>query len=117
MKLINPTDAELNHWFADVVCQWRKEFKPSPPDRVIYGWVDKYGKDVPPTPWFTDSADAVLPWLEKSDSWNMQFDQGEMEETVVNVWSPNHGNFTGQSILPRAIVIALLRAHGVEVST
>lgn len=112
MKLTNPTDDELNAAFAEKVagytmhlapgCEWRR-------------------KEIPH---FTTSADAVLPWLEKfgwkgtSSRWGATC----MATVVVNdcectgaEYSAQQSYSHTQSPFPRAAVIALLRAHNVEI--
>lgn len=121
MKLVNPADEELNFFFATEVCKWKKTFKEPRPEWAacaIYGWVDERGADVPRQPWFTDSADAVLPWLEKTG----MDAQITYSDTCCNWVVIMMQRFTGKKSfrgegeqLPRAIVLALLRAHGVEV--
>lgn len=111
--LTNPTDDELNEAFALHVCKWtlltvddmsgeRVYQKPSGTHVVV----DHHG--------FIGSMDAVLPWLEKHreldfkialyqyDGWHWNVDGGE--NCHADSWT-----------LPRACVLALLKAHGVEV--
>lgn len=98
MKLTNPTDQELDAAFAEHVAGWRER-------QTFDMW-----------PAFTRSMDAVLPYLAECDSWNMEYDQGEGRELTVDVWRPMHGRFVGDGTsLPRAVVIAILSAHGITV--
>lgn len=116
MTMTNPTDKELNAAFAEKVCGWE-----TGPDG--YGDGDKYYEKTPPhhSPGytykfpFTTSVDAVLPWLEK---WH-----AEIGHLLTSGWlvllkeSAISEKYVAASCLsfPRAAVIALLRAHGVEV--
>lgn len=113
MKLINPTDEELNAAFAEKVCDWQ-----CAPDG--YGIDEHYFENV--TPFkdmgpcsdypFTQSADAVLPLLEKCNRYKIQ--KHEPGVVWVDVDAPEYGESV-ESTLPKAIVVALLRAHQVEV--
>ncbi len=131
MKLTNPTDEELNAAFAEKVAG----------EKVEHG---EYYHDHPPTGrWMTggsgpgvihpndgmgggfyrcigycSSVDAVIPWLEKAS-----FDaQITYSDTCCNWVVILLQRFTGQKSyrgesesFAKAAVIALLRAHGVEV--
>lgn len=125
MKLINPTDDELNAAFAEKVAGWFRAERLG--KQVLY---DPEGGhvligDTRCMPQFTHSADAVLPWLERwRDSGKgyvamATIHSAAMQRTgwVVQVRDAETGPL--QEIihwsLPRAAVIALLRAHGVEV--
>lgn len=121
MKLTNPTDEQLNKAFAEKVAGW----SPAITDKSCCYDGDGnhcYWSDVPP---FTQSADAVLPWLEKFDTeinypcWRDI--KGKPNHRVkfwhVSITNPDGSserNANAQSF-PRAAAIALLRAHGVEV--
>lgn len=115
MKLLNPSDAELNAAFAIRVAEWTAPCHG-------FTWKNEHGRFQPDGPPFTTSADAVLPWLEKredveihrvqSDGWQVSIMEvkrtPESEETgvIAEAW---------EDTLPKAATIALLRAHGVEV--
>lgn len=112
MKLTNPTDAELNAAFAEKVAGME-----------IVGlarmWIRSGSNGHAPIPHFTTSADAVLPWLEKT-AWDAA--GGLNAEAVVRcdtrpqVHIREDKRFIAQAgTFPLAAVIALLRAHGVEV--
>lgn len=123
MKLLNPTDADLNAAFARKVMG--RKLSPehegfmSGPDERMGGQVFESWHAIPR---FTTSADAVLPWLEKredveihrvqSDGWQVSIMEVKRtpasEETgvIAEAW---------EDTLPKAATIALLRAHGVEV--
>lgn len=60
---------------------------------------------------FCTDANAVLPWLEKCDSWQSLFDQGEMREYTVTVW-PGDGDCCDaeSTTFARAACLALIRA-------
>ena len=123
MKLFNPTDAELDAAFAEKVAGWKRT------SRFDFSSVETY------YPWFvpaangsgsgfelavtrfTRSFDAVLPWLEKTGRWNVFRDvSGVYEIELEDNPMPDDGCwFAFNKSLPRAAVIALLRAHGVQV--
>lgn len=122
MKLTNPNDAELNAAFAEKAAGWTS--------LVPSGFNGDNHLGVPPpgqrtgnaeiVPPFTQSADAVLPWLEK---WMIENPKSTVDLSITpetkrvtlyhgktrSAWSADSNSF------PRASVIALLRAHGVEV--
>jgi hypothetical protein len=118
MKLTNPTDDELNAAFAEKVAAWTKM-------EVNFGYINKGDKT--PTvrkEWrdstgalqsigdthFTNSADAVLPWLDKrKNGW-------QAGKTERGYWVNLGGYEDSVGVtFPRAAVIALLRAHCVEI--
>lgn len=107
MKLTNPTDEQLNAVFAEKVAGMRFD-----PDE---GWrcKDGFSTTAPDYNDFTRSADAVLPWLDRV-GWTCDNSYDE----VVRIWGhrgrSEHFIHTDKSF-PRAAVIALLRARGVEV--
>lgn len=129
MKLTNPTDEQLNTAFAEKVAGWSMK-KTNPKDPVLgeEGEVfcapgDGWNMNIPT---FTQSADTVLPWLEKPDwMWcrkshtlKKHGDYGYFEFWCYGPTKHQIGyhccaDEPGQ--FPRAAVIALLRAHGVEV--
>lgn len=120
MKLTNPTDAELNAAFAEKVAGYFSNpiFKPqhswcrkSPTGDIIV--LNGLGA----LPDFTTSADAVLPWLEKELLWNTQGVPGKRYITQVMIEGPPPmGYVEGRDkSFSKSAVIALLRAHGVEV--
>lgn len=94
MKLTNPTDNELNEAFAKNVCKWTVERWPSPD--------------------FVNCADAVLIWLDKT-YWQVQQTSKANKPLRVRIGSEQDSCFGESDTFPRAAVIALLRAHGVEV--
>jgi hypothetical protein len=125
VKLVNPTDDQLNAAFAEKVAGYFSNpvFKPqhswcrkSPTGEIVV--LDGLGA-LPP---FTRSMDAVLPWLEQCLSarcenliggWNVKICyRGEL--TPSNPLGHCYSEAMNR-VLPRAAVIALLRAHGVEV--
>lgn len=117
MKLIDPTDDQLNVAFAEYVCGWiRRDMGKigthKKPDAFhsARGWECN---EINPTQ-FTTSSDAVLPWLEKcycqigfGPAWRVTIEGGRTNKI-------NAATHLDDS-LPRAAAIALLRAHGVEV--
>jgi hypothetical protein len=124
MKLINPTDDELNAAFAEKVAGWKLNAAgPSAFGTNLNPyWEDEKGRSQFDGPWFAYSADAVLPWLEKlGSSWHcshvkeeargdyFEFYLGYIKDGKYPVFVVHESSF------PRAAVIALLRAHGVEI--
>lgn len=124
MKLVNPTDGQLNSAFAEHVAGWfpiePKHSKGSL--MMVDEWWDANGYPVG-APRFASSADAVLPWLEKSERYvSVRHWRGHWEEQpgwmVILYEDDEGGRELARAVdtsLPRAAVIALLRAHGVEV--
>lgn len=111
MKLTNPTDDELNIAFAEKVAGMNPvnvEYHTAP-------WSEK--------PRFTQSADAVLPWLEKEILWDAQSCIAESQRAFrcwIRILTKAAGERSEyaearEPTFPRAAVIALLRAHGVEI--
>lgn len=116
-RLVNPTDDDLNAAFAEYVAGL-EAFPTSTGGWVCY---ERRGdwKIMIPMLDYSKSVNAVLPWLEKqpypdigrvaNGDWKVTFylnmDSGGDEKTVYAI----------DESLPRAIVIALLRAHNVEV--
>lgn len=103
MKLVNPTDDQLNNAFAQNVAMW----SPNDHDEPMPDWCK--------------SADAVMVWLERSP-----FDFQINYYQTSSLWTvgltgrfTSSRQFSGKSDegMPRAAVIALLRAHGVEVES
>jgi len=126
MKLVNPTDDELNAAFAVSVCGRTHVPALTDPENPHYGYREhweKAGEEL----WFRDnqdrgtqmpnfvaSADAVLPWLEKSvTAVRRSLETGKQWEVMA--WGDDMvTQYWFDDSLPRAAVIALLRAHGVE---
>lgn len=116
MKLTNPTDDQLNEAFAVEAARLVKYVDSfglprwGPPDLPAAFNLLSLPHHPPP---FTTSADAVLPWLEKH----------RFEATYWNGWririicweEKGENMFADDKSLPRAAVIALLRANGVEI--
>src|SRR6478736_1710708 len=137
VKLINPTDRDLNAAFAEKVAGWRRdgpqrgekktvvcrlcdtEYDALRPQRgqIMVVWAN--GGIGGTFPAWATSFDAVLPWIEKqpypaigriaNGDWKVKLylnvDSGGDEREVIGI----------SALLPRACVIALLRAHGVEI--
>lgn len=132
--LTNPTDEDLNKAFAEEVCGWKwtRIFKAirAPGggflDPARWAWCDKdnkfvsQGYDVR----FAQSADDVLPWLNR-EPWGAStvglpenvfavtvygaiVDMGSMNITPTKAYAES-------STFSRAAVIALLRSNGVQV--
>ena len=108
MKLINPTDDELNAAFAVAVAGYvqREGGWEIPPMRAI--WTEPLD--------FTRSMNAVLPWLERTDWYAENLSHGRFGTVLVEINQPEKAITAEASSLPRACVIALLRANGVEVT-
>lgn len=75
-------------------------------------------------PRFTESADLVLPWLHKNHPLRIDYrghyagDYCDSNEWRVTVWKDSNMMeyaFAKDKTLARAAVIALLRAHNVEI--
>lgn len=117
MKLINPTDDELNAAFAEKVAGWKRGKRIGMDVWILPSGFWDFRPDQ-----FTRSADAVLPWLEKMP---FRIEIGKGIGLQCGVVICGYGPFTkwGEGgwfrgidpIVPRAACIALLRAHGVEV--
>jgi len=130
MKLLNPTDEQLNAAFAEKVAGWR------PSEQEIAAWqtwaqisgCDTSRDNAESTakmcdrPHFCTSADAVLPWLE---SWayvdisrDTDYNAGPWSCGVAKSTDSQFGKLyhgPGET-LAHAVVVALLRANGVEVT-
>lgn len=118
MKLINPTDLELDAAFAEKVAGWMQCERLG---RMV--WYDPAGGHEINPPRFTYSADLVLPWLEKNDM-IAEIIRAKGDHTLgwrigwrVSIGNneTNIGSNCFGSVLAKCIVIALLRAHGIEV--
>ncbi len=116
----NPTDMELDAAFSEKVAGWMQCERLG---RMV--WYDPSGGHEINPPRFTESADLVLPWLEKcvgvtifhetlwgQPEWRVDCSKTEAECDYPE-WSTN--NACAHESFPRAAVIALLRANGVEV--
>lgn len=143
--LVDPTDDELNAAFAEkvagyewVACGYDSDKPVRPrfmallaPGHTPYGWVrfsgelgPSYNRHRTYARW-TDSADNVLPWLSKCcpHGWTVEENEfGGVRKFGCAIAS--EPSWTGwiecadwrfADTFPRAAVIALLRAHGVEV--
>lgn len=94
------SDKELNALFEEHVTKWRGP--------VVGMCFDR--------PDWTEDANAVLPWLEKHDQVHIAFFQGPLWRVRVSPSPLTSIQHEGQAdTFPRAAVIALLRAKGVEV--
>lgn len=114
MKLIKPTDAELNDAFAEHVCGMK--LVNSETWGKIWISTDVGGECyMSETRNWICSADAVLPWLEKQRAWMCEkLWESDKTRIIVHVSDPR-GASAEADTMPRAAVIALLRAHGAEV--
>lgn len=126
MKLTNPTDQELDAAFAVHVAGWNPVCHCG--DRMDMHRHDEHApvQMDEPIPNFTRSFDAVLPWLEKQGWKGTSNRHGATCVATVTVLGGKEGwdgtehtatqDYTHtQSPLPRAAIIALLRANGHEV--
>ncbi len=107
MKRTNPSDRDLDVSFATIVAGYTMHLHLGAEWRV---------KEIPH---FTTSFDAVLPWLEKH-TWrgcSYRSPEGDHFSATVNVVGKGLKLIEVQSgkSLAHAAVIALLRAHGVQV--
>jgi hypothetical protein len=112
MKLVNPTDRELDAVFAEKVAGWKY-------DESEKAWFHDGYFDHRPLP-FTQSADAVLPYLNKMEWWNISRSDKPFSHCEVMIHDADevrgYRNAQAEHVDPiKAAVIALLRAHGVEV--
>jgi len=132
MKLIDPTLDELDAVFAENVAMWKLFRADGKHGRARYNGAQVFsaggvyriingGKEpaVEKLPYFTRSFDAVLPWLEKH-TWrgcSYRAASGSHFSAAVEVVDNQLSLVRAESSksLSHAGVIALLRAHGVEV--
>lgn len=126
MKLTNPTDDQLDAAFAEKVAGWTVIRQSILGGQYISRWCPPNTPDAfnllaldTKPPRFTQSFDAVLPWLEKSP-----FDVVQTYSNTCCVWTVRlQGRFTSNKEFvgkseegpAKAAVIALLRSHGVEI--
>ena len=113
MKLTNPSDDELDEAFAEHVAGWKKrmDYVAARPAWDMGGgmwWANGSGN-------FTKYADSVLPYLDKAAN----IKDGGYWRVVSNDLGVsveiNYEHYPVADTFPRACVIALLRANGVEV--
>lgn len=131
--MTNPTDDQLNALFAEKVAGWTAHRQMILDKHYIARWAAPWipewvNMPTLPTepPKFTDSMDAVLPYLDRHP-WAARSARDGQYEACIN-WPENDcgksdlGGKVYMSLcravgeadtLPRACVIALLRAHGV----
>lgn len=125
MTLVNPTDDELNRAFAERVAGIVDIHTVTGRGMVYCVRTDR-GPEERTVPNYCRSADAVLPWLEKNGWKGTSNRAGSTCMATVSVVIPEatkepfevvaQQDWTHtQTPFPRAAVIALLRAHGVEV--
>lgn len=123
MKLTNPTDDQLNAAFAEKVAGWINQGKAKGVPALNNRWVLPDRSLVEGPLQFMRSADAVLPWLSKQILWDAQ-DCAAQSQLNFRCWIRILTKAAGErseyaeareATFPRAAVIALLRAHGVEV--
>lgn len=117
MKLLNPSDDQLNACFAEKVAGWINQGRAKGVPALSNRWVLPDRSLVEAPLQFTNSADAVYPFLPRDKFGDFfTIDGGFMGYRVCIRGETGHIKFEGQSESgPKAIVLALLRAHGVEV--
>ena len=122
MKLINPTDDELNAAFAEKVAGWYVANKVHALDKICYRSEKEYFEKpfcgTWPVPPFTRSMNAVLPWL-NAPGWLWHISNDEIHTNRPFTAHIHRGlaeASASDTNAPRACVIALLRANGVEVT-
>lgn len=114
MTLTNPTDDQLNAAFAEKVAGWTLSWDEDSGGNRYEEWWN--GLEGPLDPIFTTSADAVLPFLEKrARAITITYCDVTVQWTVEIIGFKTAWKASSET-LPRAIVYALLRAHGVEVN-
>ena len=140
MKLHNPTDDQLDAAFAEKVAGWGRivtfELSAIDTNGLIFGRrsipaplgaFEKDGVILEHPPRFTRSFDAVLPWLGKYNLVaRFTRDCGRLSEHLsrpeengkyfINIIRGGKEHEAIDKTLPRAACIALLRAHGHEVT-
>ncbi len=122
MKLINPTDDQLNAAFAEKVAGWVNQGRAKGVPALEHRWVlpdrsiRSFGKLCPPMN-FTSSADAVLPWLEKFTWRGCSYRAGDhyFAEAEITLNGAKQISVVSRKSLADAAVIALLRSKGVEI--
>lgn len=124
LTLTNPSEDELNVAFSTEIAGWRDVRFEEDEDvdiesRTIYPWKGMAGW--PPDggkrrliPRWTECADAVLPWLYKHH-WEVN-QTSSASHPIRVVLDDMHGPRGESGTFPRAATIALLRAHGVEIT-
>lgn len=114
MKLIDPTNDQLDRAFAEHVCGWNAVCRCGESMKFHSRFDHTPVELEEPLPYFTRSADAVLPWLENTDDPDAALRDG-LWSVAFYVDKENNWVRGEDKSLPRAACIALLRAHGVEV--
>ena len=114
--ITNPTDDELNKLFALHICNWTPRPHPAFPNGPIISWRDGDGvmKEVHSKLRFTESIDAVLPWLMQQNEFRVYGGQYCTAHCVVVTQFDRIFEQVADTT-PKACVLALLKAHGVEV--
>lgn len=123
MKLLNPTDDELNIAFAKNVCGWYQDISL---EKEMF-WASRGWATTRKLPAFTTSADAVLPWLDRHYSWHIEKaikgyrcviadEQWWLGSDALVRVDTDTWQYEGRADnAARACAIALLRANGVEI--
>jgi hypothetical protein len=114
MKLTNPTDRQLDAAFAEHVA---KQMPTGSPGYFTLPGVRGFW----PAEKYTQSADAVFPWLDKG-YWHVDSGEGECIVAVRDAakkafpeWWSDADGYQRSAGFPRAAVLALLESKGVEV--
>lgn len=122
-------DADLNSLFAEKVAGWVPYIAPKNKGSLLlpYKWFDGSGHPQVAIANFTASMDAVLPWLEKKEVVEVIYNDNPYTGSkgysvqVADSFTEDLKEPSGRSgwvkdpSLPRACVLALLRAAGVAV--
>lgn len=124
LTLTNPTDDELNATFAVEIAGWRDVRFEEGEDvnidaREIYPWEGMAGW--PPDgqkrrliPRWTAHFDTILPWIKERCVVRYSLTTGWRWEVMA--WDKNLDSYSwSDECLPYAAVLAILRAHGVEI--
>lgn len=125
-RLLNPTDAQLNVAFSIEIAGWHDVYYEEDEEadidsRTVYPWKGMAG--LPPDggkrrliPPFSTYFEAVRPWLEKLDEWDLSWSRKmgyQLTTRLIDLPCPEIVII--DKSLARAATIALLRAHGVEI--
>jgi hypothetical protein len=108
MRLINPTDRELNLAFAREICEFTDETM-----AILDSPQMMSGRSTDLD--FTTSADGVLPYLDKCDEVEIKTMPHGLWSVIVRKQPGGMGYQNFGDSVPRVAVLALLRAHGVEI--
>jgi len=119
-KLVKPSDRELDEAVAEYVAGWRRvhgEWRsPQKSDAIERTGICTDELEHPP--FYSTRADAVLPLLEKMVWFYVETQNSSVWLVHVSTGNLSEDHYKARAdTFPRAICLALLRAHGVEVET